>query len=220
MQAWTYKPQNRQDGSAFALTYILRLRSCPSMDAFVISPLPAPMSETLQMAGPLGSTDIARLHRHYGPVRHPLAFGRFPGVAGHTAYLAPAISRRDERASPVAQHVLVTVLSRPPRQGEQPCRSVFGCPGCLGPLVAGSALGKYRFSRPQRVHCCYGPLTRDLPWEGLVDRLRRFRFHRLRHPNYGALTSTPAGLSPAEHASPHRTHNHTVRLPRRRKLAS
>src|SRR5262249_38386591 len=30
-----------------------------------------------------------------------------------------------------------------------------------------------------------------------------------RYPNYGALTSTPAGLSPAEHASLHWTHNRT-----------
>src|SRR6202521_975636 len=50
LQTWTYSPQNRQDGSAFALTYILRLRSCKSMDAFVISSLPSPMLETLQMA--------------------------------------------------------------------------------------------------------------------------------------------------------------------------
>ena len=34
LQTWTYKPQNRQDVSAFALTYSLRLRSCKSMDAF------------------------------------------------------------------------------------------------------------------------------------------------------------------------------------------
>src|ERR1700722_12054951 len=52
LQTWTYSPQTRQDGSAFALTYILRLRSCKSMDAFVISSLPSPMLETLQMAGP------------------------------------------------------------------------------------------------------------------------------------------------------------------------
>src|SRR6516225_4691971 len=62
LQTWTYRPQKRQDGSAFALTYILRLRSCKSMDAFVISSLPSPMLETLQMAGPLGSTDVAPLH--------------------------------------------------------------------------------------------------------------------------------------------------------------
>src|SRR5436305_13742644 len=41
LQTWTYSPQKRQDGSAFALTYSLRLRSCKSMDAFVISSLPS-----------------------------------------------------------------------------------------------------------------------------------------------------------------------------------
>src|SRR6516162_8758805 len=82
------------------------------------------------------------------------------------------------------------------------------------PSPFGGRLGPrgYSFSRPQCVHCCYGPVTRNLPSGGLVDRLRRFCFHLLRYPNYGALTSTPAGLSPAEHASLHWTHNHTVRL--------
>jgi len=32
------------------------------------------------MAGPLGSTDITPLRRYYGPGRHPLVFGRLPGV--------------------------------------------------------------------------------------------------------------------------------------------
>ena len=43
------------------------------------------------MAGPLGSTDIPPLPRYCGPSRHPLVFGRLPGFAGYTAYLAPAI---------------------------------------------------------------------------------------------------------------------------------
>ena len=47
----------------FALRYILRLRSCKPMDAFVISSLPSPRLEALQMAGPLRSTDITPLHR-------------------------------------------------------------------------------------------------------------------------------------------------------------
>src|SRR5271170_3354369 len=89
--------------------------------------------------------------------------------------------------------------------------SPYGCG--LGPR-------EYCFSRPQCVHCCYGPVTRNLPWGGLVDRLRRFCLHLPRYPNYGALTSTPAGLSPAEHASLRWTHNHTVRLPRRTSAAS
>src|SRR5258708_15833412 len=66
------------------------------MDAFVISSLPSPMLETLQMAGPLRSADIIPVHRSYGPRRPPLVFGRLPGFAGYTAYLAPTISRRDE----------------------------------------------------------------------------------------------------------------------------
>src|SRR5215831_16092867 len=48
-------------------------------------------------------------------------FGRVPGVAGYTAYLAPAISRGDEEgfsSCSACPCVLVTVLSLPPRRGE------------------------------------------------------------------------------------------------------
>src|SRR5271167_449621 len=72
-------PQNFQDVSAFALTYILRLRSCKSMDAFVISSLPSLWSETLQTAGLLRSTGVPPLRRYFEPIRHPLAFDRLPG---------------------------------------------------------------------------------------------------------------------------------------------
>ena len=71
----------------------------------------------------------------------------------------------------------------------------------------------FSLSRPQCVHCCYGPVTCNLPSGGLVDRLRRLSFPLLRYPNYGALTSTPAALFPAEHASLHWTHNRTCGLP-------
>src|SRR5215467_9473612 len=67
----------------------------------------------------------------------------------------------------------------------------------------------YSFSRPQCVHCYYSPVTRNLPSEDLVDRLRKFCFHPLRYPNYGALTFSPAGLPPAEHASLTWTHIRT-----------
>ena len=82
----------RQDVSAFALTYSLRLRSCKLMDAFVISSLPSRLKETLQAAGSLRSTGVTPLPRSYRPDRHPHAFGRFPGFAGYTTYLAPVIS--------------------------------------------------------------------------------------------------------------------------------
>src|SRR5215469_18336228 len=79
LQTWTYSPQKRQVGSAFALTYILLLRSCKRMGAFVISPLPPVCWSSCTTAGPLHSTGITPLRRYYRPLRHPLAVPRFPG---------------------------------------------------------------------------------------------------------------------------------------------
>src|SRR5215467_6550630 len=62
------------------------------MGAFVISPSPSRLKETLQTAGPPRSTGVTPLPRYYGPIRHPLAFDRLPGLAGYTIYLAPVIS--------------------------------------------------------------------------------------------------------------------------------
>jgi hypothetical protein len=95
LQIWTYRPQKRQNGSAFALTYILRRRSCRLMGVVVIAPLPPMLSKAIQTVGSLCSPGITPLHHYYGPLRHPRVFSRFPGVAGYTAYLAPAISRWD-----------------------------------------------------------------------------------------------------------------------------
>src|SRR3984893_14159012 len=182
------------------------------MDAFVISSLPSPMLETLQMAGPLRSADIAPLHRYYRPSRHPLVFGRLPGFAGYTAYLAPTISRRDEEgfSSCSACPCHRAVASTPPRRTAVSVS--FRLVILPSPYGCGLDPRGYSFSRPQCVHCCYGPVTRNPPSGGLVDRLQRFCFHLLRYPNYGALTSTPAGLAPAEHASLYWTHNRTCRF--------
>jgi len=77
------------------------------------------------MAGPLRSTEVTPLRRYCGPGRHLLIFSRFPGVTGYTAYLAPAISLRDEEGFSSCLYVLVTVLSLSPRRADQPFRSVF-----------------------------------------------------------------------------------------------
>ena len=53
----------------------------------------------------------------------------------------------------------------------------------------------------------------NLPEGDLVDRLQSFCFHHLCYPHYGALTFTPAGLTPAEHASLRWTHNGTCSFP-------
>jgi len=120
-------------------------------------------SETLQMAGPLRSTDVTPLHRYCGPSRHPLVFGRLPGFAGYTAYLAPAISRRDEEgfSSCSACPGHRAVASTPPRW---PAVSVNIRLAILpSPLRWRLGPREYAFSRPQCVHFYYGPVTRNLP---------------------------------------------------------
>src|SRR5450759_1689003 len=64
---WTYSPQKRQVDSAFALTYILLLRSCKLIGDFVIPPLPPVGLEFVHTAGPLRSTGITPLHATTGP---------------------------------------------------------------------------------------------------------------------------------------------------------
>src|SRR5215510_9975821 len=96
LQTWTSRPQNRQDGSAFAFTYILMLQVLQT-DGRCCHVAPAShSSEESQTVGSLRSTGITPLPHYYGPFRHPLIFGRFPGVSGYTTYLAPPVSRWDE----------------------------------------------------------------------------------------------------------------------------
>jgi len=89
-----------------------------------------------------------------------------------------------------------------------PHRSDFGTPCYLRPTAVGSALGSH-LSRPHCVHCCYGPVTRDLPKGDLVDGLQDLG--DFGHPRYpaiqttGLLTFALAGLSPAEHTSLYRS---------------
>jgi hypothetical protein len=64
-----------------------------------------------------------------------------------------------------------------------------------------------RISRLLRVHFRYGPTTCNHPKDGFVDRLQNLGLPPPCYPSYGALTFTPAGLSPAEHASLSWTHN-------------
>src|SRR6185436_9559441 len=124
---WANRPQNRQNGSAFALTYILRRRSCRLIGVFVMSPLPPVLSEELRTVGSLCSTGITPLHRYDGPLRHPLVFGRFPGGPVIRPPLLHRFRDGTRRASPVAQRGLVPMLSLPPRRSDSPCQ-----PGCDG----------------------------------------------------------------------------------------
>src|SRR5215813_8836210 len=229
LQTWTYSPQKRQDVSAFALTYSLRLRSCKLMDAFVISSLPSRLKETLQTAGSPCSVGVTPLPRSDGPVRHPHAFGRLPGLAGYTTYLAP-VDFSPGRAG-FTNHSMCpchrAVASTPPRWE---CRiGQISAPHAAFAQRVGARPSDLVVSRPQRVHRCYGPVTRNLPKGDLVDGLQDLGgFGHPRHPairTTGLLTFALAGLPPAEHISLHWS-QHPIPLhvsafgPRTRSLAA
>ena len=83
-----------------------------------------------------------------------------------------------------------------PAEVKVPRRPDFGTPCCLRPSVAGSALGSTHFRGHLRVHCRYGPVTRNLPTGDLVDRLQKSWFPAtLLSKLRGLLTLAPAGLS-------------------------
>src|SRR5215467_7565434 len=151
LQTWTYKPQKRQDVSAFALTYSLRLRSCRSMDAFVISSLPSRLKETLQSS------------------RAPSLHGRYPTSSLLRTRPPPSRLRSTSRFSRLYDlpcsgdfssgtrglHLLLGVSLSPccrfhPAEVEVPHRSDFGTSCCLHPTEAGSALGSSPFQATLR----------------------------------------------------------------------
>src|SRR5713101_2177095 len=69
------RPQNRQDGAAFAWASLLRRRSCRWTGVFGIAPLPPMVSQALRTGGSLRSTGLPLLHHSYGPLRPPRIFG-------------------------------------------------------------------------------------------------------------------------------------------------
>ena len=126
--------------SAFALSYILRLRSCRLMDVFIISSLPPILLEELLTAGPLCSPGITPVHRYYGPIRHPLAFDPFPSVAGYRAYLSPVISP----------------------WGEEGFSSCLACP-CHHAVATTPPEWVSRQCQPSAAHAAFAPRLRARP---------------------------------------------------------
>src|SRR5438045_8413581 len=125
LQTWTYSPQKRQDGSAFALTYSLRLRSCNSMDAFVISSLPSLRWRHCKWQGPFAPRTLLRFLATPDPAATLSSSADFPVLP----VIRPTLLRRFRagtgRASRVGQHVLAPVPSTPPTRGAHPCCSVL-----------------------------------------------------------------------------------------------
>src|SRR3954452_23491008 len=166
------------------------------------------------MAGPLRSADITPLPRYYRPLRHPLVFGRLPGVAGYTADLAPPLSRRDEEGfSSCSTCPCHRAVAPPPPEG--PAASA-GLRRFLLPSPSGRGLGLRGYSLS-------GPPLRSLtlrPGDSpAIPRMtasmgfRTFGFPPACHPCYGASALTPAGLTPAEHISLTWTHGRSREFP-------
>ena len=94
-RATAYSTSSSQ--SAFALTYILRLRYCKLMGDFIISPLPPILTEASRSSrvpslyGHYPASSLLRTHPPPSRLR-PIS----PLSRDYTAYLAPPISRRDE----------------------------------------------------------------------------------------------------------------------------
>src|SRR5258708_10293504 len=140
LQPWTYRPQKRQDGSAFALTYSLRLRSCKSMYAFVISSLPSLRWRHCKWQGPFAPRTLLRFLTTPDPAATLSSSPDFPVSPVIRPTLLPRFRARTRRPSPLAQHLLVTVPSLPPPPRDQPYRSVFGFASTPRPPLLGSAL--------------------------------------------------------------------------------
>src|SRR5271167_2800484 len=114
LQTWTYRPQKRQDGSAFALTYILRLRSCNSMDVFVIPSAPSLGRSRYKWQGPFAPRTLLRFIANTDPSATLSPSTDFPGSPVIRSTLLRRFRAGTRRVSPVARHVLATVLPLPP----------------------------------------------------------------------------------------------------------
>src|SRR6516162_10577285 len=106
LQTCTYSPQNRHCGSAFALTYSFRLRSCKVIGVFIIppaSPLAGSTSHTRapSLRGHYSASSLVWAHptpaRLRSPSRCCRLYNRLPSAAHNSG---------PRRFSPVAQRVL------------------------------------------------------------------------------------------------------------------
>ena len=96
------------------------------------------------------------------------------------------------RASPVAQHTLVTMPSLPPRRRNSTHQSVCAKSCSLRSKPKSSTSGA-AITRLNHVRFRYSLVTRNHPLDGFVGRLQSLGFPPPCYPSYGAPTSTPVG---------------------------
>ena len=186
------------------------------MDAIVRSPLPSVLSEACRTAGPLRSTGITPLPRYCGPVRHPLAVGRFPGRTGYTAYPAPPISRRDEEGfSSCLTCPMHRAVAHTPPEGTRRVSQ----PATLPAAFAHEASARPPESFVEAILTFTHVTARSLaPIRPMVLSMG-FRALVSRHPAIqatGRLAVAPVGLPPTEHVCLLWTHtSSTTTVPER-----
>ena len=155
---------------AFALTYILRLSSCRLTDEFIGSPLPRFVERrSCVQQGPFAPRALPRFNATTDPAATVSSSVDFPVMPVIRLTLLQTLLPGTRTASPVAWHVLVTVLSLPPRQRNMSHQLV--CDMILLPSSRSSGLGLWGYFYPGhlRVHSCYGPVTRSPPYRRLCQ---------------------------------------------------
>src|ERR1019366_95096 len=148
LQIWTYKPQKRHDGSAFALTYRFLLRSCKLMGVFVIHPCLPSCWNRYKQQGPFAPPALPGILATADPSATLSPSVHFPG----SPVIGPTLLQRfragARRASPVAQHVLAIVPSLPPRRREIAASVRFRLSLLPSPYSCRLGLRSFSLSRP------------------------------------------------------------------------
>jgi len=163
LQTLNVKTPERQDGFSLRLDVYSSPQILQINGRLCHLVLASHLLKILQMAGSLCSTAVTPLHCSCGPIRHPLVFDRFPGLAVYTAYLASGDFAPGRGGFLQLLGMSLSPCCRfYPGRGEQPYQSVFGCSYCLRHTVGGSALGDFHFRGHNAFHFCYGPVTRKI----------------------------------------------------------
>src|SRR5215467_13622949 len=175
-------------------------------------PLPPLSAEEVQNRGAPSLHGRSPLPCYSGPLRHPLAVGRFPGCAGYTAYPAPRVSPRDEEGFSSCSMRLGhrAVAPSPPGARRRVSQTA----------TAHVAFAESSTARPPGFGCC-GATSRSLalrPGDSLpFPRMALsigFRVLVSLHPAIqatGRLALAPAGLTPARRTCLVWTRDHLIR---------
>ncbi len=121
------------------------------------------------ISGPFAPRALPRFNATTDPAATVSSSADFPVVPVIRLTLLQTFLPGTRTVSPVTWHVLVTVLSLPPRQRDMSHQLVCDIPCCLRPTRENSASGVY-FCRGHRwVHSRYGPVTRSPPYRRLCQ---------------------------------------------------